>query len=258
VTPSGTTATCPQPEQWIALYWRGIATPVASALEACPKVDRLWVRRGASWLGATGSGGAASDQFMLETGELGFLHAPVVGVSATHPAVIAAAGTPTPALAAAPAATPTPPPAATTTSGQTTAGVATQSSTTDGSVASRAIDGNTNGNWYENSVTHTTFQPEAWWQVDLGSVQHIGSVQVWNRTDCCDDRLSNFYVFVSDTPFTATDVAGTLAQANVFNHLTTGTAGTPTTVAVNRTGRYVRVQLRGTESLSLAEVRILP
>jgi alpha-L-fucosidase 2 len=107
-------------------------------------------------------------------------------------------------------------------------------------------------------VTHTTYEPEAWWQVDLGSARQIGSVQVWNRTDCCGGRLSNFYVFVSDTPFTSTAVGATLAQAGVSNYLTSGTGGTPTTVAVNRTGRYVRVQLQGTESLSLAEVRILP
>jgi alpha-L-fucosidase 2 len=180
---------------------------------------------------------------MLETGELGFLHAPGATAAAGPPPAGAAA-------AASPAVTPQGAPLA--------GAVATQSSTTDGGAAARAIDGNTDGNWYANSVTHTNLEPQPWWQVDLGSVRQIGSIEVWNRTDCCGNRLSNFYVLVSDTPFASADLAATLAQEGVSGYLTTGAGGTPTTLTVNRTGRYVRVQLQGTESLSLAEVRILP
>src|SRR5438128_8801722 len=43
-------------------------------------------------------------------------------------------------------------------------------------------------------------------QVDLGSSQSIGSIQVWPRTDCCPEHTANFYVFVSDSPFTSTDL----------------------------------------------------
>ncbi len=73
---------------------------------------------------------------------------------------------------------------------------ATQSSTGYDSPASRAVDGNTDGNWYNGSVTHTNFDNQAWWQVDLGSVQQIDNVGVWMMTICCSSHV-NFDVKVS-------------------------------------------------------------
>lgn len=133
---------------------------------------------------------------------------------------------------------------------------AIQSSNYDVGTANKAVDGNTSGNWYDWTVTHTFADNQAWWQVDLGSVSQLGNINVWNRTDCCGNRLSNFYVFVSDVPFTSTDLNTTLNQPGVGSFLTPGQAGTPTTISVNRTGRYVRVQLVGTNYLSLAEVEV--
>jgi hypothetical protein len=133
---------------------------------------------------------------------------------------------------------------------------ATQSSTLYTSAAA-AVDGNTNGNFANASVTHTsnTFQP--WWQVDLGASQSLQTIRLWNRTDCCGDRLSNFYVLVSDQPFVSTDLNTTINQAGVSNYFTAGQAGVTTTINVGRTGRYVRVQLAGTNFLSLAEVEVI-
>jgi alpha-L-fucosidase 2 len=118
------------------------------------------------------------------------------------------------------------------------------------------VDGNTDGNFSNNSVTHTQVENQAWWQVDLERVQSIGTISVWNRTDCCADALTNFYVFVSDEPFTSTDLVATQNQAGVSSYQVPGQGGTPTTVNANRTGRYVRVQLAGVERLSLAEVQV--
>jgi YD repeat-containing protein len=123
--------------------------------------------------------------------------------------------------------------------------------------ASHAVDGNTNGGYFSGSVTHTLGGGQDWWQVDLGGSYAIQSVRVWNRTDCCADRLTNFYVFVSDTPFAATDLAATLGQAGVSAYYTPGQGGTPTTLAAARTGRYVRVQLASQGVLSLAEVEVM-
>jgi hypothetical protein len=121
--------------------------------------------------------------------------------------------------------------------------------------ASRAVDGNTDGNWSSGSVTHTATGGQDWWEVDLGAVQSIRSVRVWNRTDCCADRLSDFYVFVSDVPFTATDTT-VQNQPGVWTYDFSGAAGTTTTIPVGRTGRYVRVQLSGLNYLTLAEVQV--
>ena len=134
----------------------------------------------------------------------------------------------------------------------------TQSSEAYGGVCSRATDNNTNGDWAGNSVTHTGNDLHAWWQVDLGSTQSIGTIQVWNRTDCCSERLSNFYVFVSKAPFVSTDLTTTQNQEGVVSFYTPGVAGMATTIPVNRSGRYVRVQLGDANQnpLSLAEVKV--
>jgi hypothetical protein len=132
-----------------------------------------------------------------------------------------------------------------------------QSDTLWGGYSSRAVDGNTSGNWSDNSVTHTAVQNNAWWQVDLGNVKSLQTVQLSNRTDCCGDALSNFYVFVSDVPFASTDLSATQNQTGVWSSYFSGQVGGSTTITVNRTGRYLRVQLAGNDRLSLAEVQVL-
>lgn len=77
-------------------------------------------------------------------------------------------------------------------------GTATQSSTDNGGEAKRAIDGNTDGDFGRNSTTHTRDDDAPWWEVDLGAVQPLEAVTVWNRLDCCGDRLEGFAVVVLD------------------------------------------------------------
>ena len=134
---------------------------------------------------------------------------------------------------------------------------ATQSSTYDAGVpAARAVDGNTSGSHNAGTISHTNNEANAWWQVDLGSGQTISTIKVWNRADCCTFMTSNFYVLVSDAPFTSTNLSATLSQTGVSNYHVTGEAGAPTTVSVGRTGRYVRVQLAGMNYLTLSEVQV--
>jgi hypothetical protein len=72
--PSSTLATCAEANQWTALYWRGGTRSALTAIQACPKADRLWVRRETAWLGVAPGQTAGSDQFDLEYGELVFMH----------------------------------------------------------------------------------------------------------------------------------------------------------------------------------------
>jgi hypothetical protein len=123
---------------------------------------------------------------------------------------------------------------------------ATQSTLDAGGVPSRAVDGNTSGVWANNSVTHTLSAAQSWWQVDLGASFIIDSIRVWNRTDCCSDRLTNFDVMLG--------LDGT-TWPSITNYATQG--GTPTKFFYNGyVARYVKVQLRGTNILSLAEVEV--
>lgn len=137
---------------------------------------------------------------------------------------------------------------------------AEQSSTAYGGVAARAVDGNTSGSFGSGSVTHTAEDgsPEPYWQVDLGESYTPEQIAVWNRSDCCAARLSDYYVFLSEEPFERASLAGTVAQPGVVAFHQTGTAGRPTTIdADGASGRYVRVQPAGDAPLSLAEVQVL-
>ncbi|MEO3765638.1 alpha-L-fucosidase [Streptomyces sp. B8F3] len=129
-----------------------------------------------------------------------------------------------------------------------------------GADASRAVDGDTGGDFFAGSVTHTSDTPldtNPWWQVDLGASQHVGSVKLWNRTDCCADRLRDFYVFASDTPFTSTDLEATKNQSGVWSRHQAGAVEESLTLPVGSDARYVRVQLVGADRpLSLAEVQV--
>jgi len=61
---------------------------------------------------------------------------------------------------------------------------ATQSSTDFGGDAVRAVDGETNGDYYaKQSVTHTAAGDDPWWEVDLGGPVSISRIVIWNRTD---------------------------------------------------------------------------
>ncbi|GAB3533409.1 hypothetical protein GCM10027403_07310 [Arthrobacter tecti] len=137
---------------------------------------------------------------------------------------------------------------------------AEQSSTANNGVAARAVDGNTNGSFGGQSVTHTAENgsPEPYWQVDLETNVSISEIGVWNRTDCCGSRLDDYYVLVSDEPFVSTDLDEVLAQSGVTAFEQTQPAGSPTRIDTDDLqGRYVRVQLRGNAVLSLAELQVL-
>jgi hypothetical protein len=91
--------------------------------------------------------------------------------------------------------------------------------------------------------------------VDLGGVKHSKQVEIYNRTDCCADRLKSAIVEYSTTAnnddwkvFPGGDLdSSTVGSAQ----MTLLTSGKPVDL------RYLRVKLRTTNYLSLAEVKII-
>jgi putative heme-binding domain-containing protein len=79
-------------------------------------------------------------------------------------------------------------------------GKASQKNTAYGADASRAIDGDTNGQSAEGGQTHTEENTEnPWWEVDLGAELPIDSVVIYNRTDGnLGKRLDGFTLKVLD------------------------------------------------------------
>ena len=126
---------------------------------------------------------------------------------------------------------------------------ASQSSTLFGAEADLSNDGN------PYTGPHTDGPEQAWWEVDLGTTDDISTIDLWNRTDCCFDRLSNFHLFVSDVPFAGTTVSSSVNQPGVSNwFFKDERAGH--SVPVGRSGRYIRVQLTQPSYLTLMEAQV--
>ena len=62
--------------------------------------------------------------------------------------------------------------------------------------AKYAIDGNTDTDWYNGSVTHTFNSTSPSWHVTWPAAHRISRIKVWNRTDCCGDRIIGFVLNV--------------------------------------------------------------
>ena len=122
----------------------------------------------------------------------------------------------------------------------------TQSSTAFGGDARRAVDGKLDGNYGHNSVTHTDFQSKPWWQVDLDKEETIRQINIYNRTDAAQDRLTNFNVILLDS-------FGKEIERKRIAYLRDSSAQ----ISIDyKKARFVRIELDGYNALSLAEVEV--
>jgi hypothetical protein len=134
---------------------------------------------------------------------------------------------------------------------------ASQSSTAFAGLASRAVDGSTNGDFAQRSTSHTSpAGDEAWWEVDLGEDRAISRIVIWNRTDCCAERLTSFRVVVLDAE---------RRSVAASEHFTDRSAPPEPSYTVEpelgSRGRFVRIERIGPDRngemvLSLAEVEV--
>merc|ERR1711924_284434 len=115
-----------------------------------------------------------------------------------------------------------------------------QSSTGWGGSSKRAVDGNTNQRFGGRSCTHTRKNKKAWWKVDLKGKYKVDTVKVYNRADCCGNRLNGFRV----------DVSGQKCAA------TPRRAKKITTVKCGKVGSSVKISLPGRNYLTLCEVKV--
>ncbi|XP_067662750.1 uncharacterized protein [Haliotis asinina] len=104
---------------------------------------------------------------------------------------------------------------------------ATSSSVGWAGIASRAVDGNKNPRWAGRSCTHTTTEMKPWLLLKLQGISDVTGVELTNRGDCCDRRLSNFVIETyMDNPTTSPDAKST----ECFHY--TGTVGRAATVLI--------------------------
>lgn len=83
-----------------------------------------------------------------------------------------------------------------------------QSSTAHGGHHIFAIDGNRDGRYYAYSCTHTNVQNDPWWKSKLvvGSIAEVKKVRIFNRKDCCSERLDGVEIYFNGTRFTNVEI----------------------------------------------------
>ncbi|XP_078692157.1 fucolectin-like [Branchiostoma floridae x Branchiostoma belcheri] len=118
-------------------------------------------------------------------------------------------------------------------------------------VAGRAVDGNTDADFDSRSCTHTRNEANPSWWVDLGVSFHIKTVVIFNRQDCCKERLNPFNIHIGDS-----DQVSENPRCGDDHHI--GTDRPSISVSCQgMSGRYVGVRLPGpSRTLSLCEVRV--
>lgn len=135
-------------------------------------------------------------------------------------------------------------------------GTATQiSDWTPDTTADKAIDGNRDGRFSSGSVQHTNSHFQAWWQVELDQSYVLHTINVWNRVDGWDGRLSPFTV----TVFSGDNVTWSMSGIQFVENIDDGleyTLGMAIDLGqVN--GDRVRINLDGTNWLHMGEVEVL-
>ncbi|XP_035678075.1 fucolectin-like [Branchiostoma floridae] len=120
--------------------------------------------------------------------------------------------------------------------------------------ASLAVDGNTNTDMRAGSCTHTRDYPgednPTWW-VDLGQSYVVDRLIIFNRQDCCSERLNPFNIHIGDS-----DQVSTNPQCG-GDHRIDVTQPSISVSCPGMRGRYVAVRLPGpSRILTLCEVRV--
>lgn len=135
---------------------------------------------------------------------------------------------------------------------------AVQSSTYMGAVASRAIDGNEDGDFANGSVASTLAGGSNFWQIRLDDVMPIETIRIWPRTDCCEGNPNPFYLFVADYPISPfSNWEDLVKDPEIMTIYHSGNLPAPYSTPIDRTGQYVRIQMTDGGRLDLAEVEVL-
>ena len=115
---------------------------------------------------------------------------------------------------------------------------------------SKGVDGIKTGNIYAGGF-HTNNEVNPWWQVDLGEINQLTEVRIYNRLDCCSDRSRTLQVLLSDEGQNWRVVYS--HDGSVFG----GADGNYLDIKLNNEiARFVRVQLRETNWFHLDEVEV--
>ncbi|XP_075437465.1 fucolectin-5-like [Ascaphus truei] len=114
--------------------------------------------------------------------------------------------------------------------------------------ADRAIDGNKESNAYLHPCSHTKYEQDPWWRLDMKQSNKIDTIVITNRQDCCSERLKGAEVRVGNSADNNNPICGTINDIS---------KPIITLCCNGMVGRYVSVVIPGrVEYLTLCEVEV--
>ncbi|CAI5778805.1 Hypothetical predicted protein [Podarcis lilfordi] len=118
--------------------------------------------------------------------------------------------------------------------------------------ASKAVDGNCDGDFAHASCTLTKFEKEPWWHVDLGEQYAITAVLLKVCLHCWCERLQGAEIHVGNS------IADHGKSNPLCGNITDPTRGSISTIFCQQLkGRYVSVNLPGRKAaLTLCELEV--
>ncbi|KAL5249183.1 hypothetical protein ACHWQZ_G018138 [Mnemiopsis leidyi] len=128
-------------------------------------------------------------------------------------------------------------------------GIATQDSTGWDGVASRAVDGIIDGSYFEGgSCSHNGDLVDGWWNLEFPEPTAISKVVIYNREDCCQDRINGVKIYADDV------LCGKISYVEGQRVYKKGCSSDTTefTIATN-----IRIEAAEGTYLTLCEVQVL-
>lgn len=111
------------------------------------------------------------------------------------------------------------------------------------------VDGNPNTS-FDLAATNP------WLEMDLGTVQPLAGLHLWNRNPAKNVMVEKGFVFVSKEPFQSDDPAVIQQQAGVLSIPITEPPGFPTPYPIGASGRYLRLVSTSGKPLGLGEIEV--
>ena len=119
-----------------------------------------------------------------------------------------------------------------------------------GSDPSFAVDGTVSeSNLPWSQCLQWTSVADPWWGVDLGAQRRVTRVKLYNRNDCCPDRLEQINIYLGDNFDNYSANAEVVSGISVPQH-------SPLEVVIDGTGRYLFVARPGQTGLTLCEIQV--
>lgn len=96
----------------------------------------------------------------------------------------------------------------------------------------------------------------AWLEIDLGAVQPLAGMHIWNRAAVKNIMVEQGFIFISSQPFQSDDPVEIQRQSGVKAIAITEPPGYPTPYTIGVPGRYIRIVSTSGKQMSMGEVEI--